>query len=133
MSFAADDTVLFDTDVLIWAQRKNAKAFELIGDAEERFVSSLTYMELLQGARSHAEIRIVKSFLSDFDFLTLPLTENIGHRALIYIEEYALSSGLRSGDALIAATAVESNLALATGNQKHFKPVRELNLYVFHP
>ena len=133
MNFVEKDTVLFDTDILIWAQRKNTKAFELIGDAEERFVSTLTYMELLQGARSHADMRIIKSFLSDFDFLTLPLTENIGHRALVYIEEYALASGLRSGDALIAATAVENKLALATGNQKHFKPVRELNLFVFHP
>ena len=133
MSFAADVTVLFDTDVLIWAQRKNSKAFELIGDAEERFVSALTYMELLQGARNHAEMRTIKSFISDFDFLTLPLTENIGHRALVYIEEYALASGLRSADALIAATAVENNLALATANQKHFKPIRDLNLFSFHP
>ncbi len=125
--------MLFDTDVLIWAQRKNDKAIGLICDAEARYISVPTYMELLQGARNHAEMRTIKSFLSDFDFLTLPLTENIGHRALIYIEEYALSSGLRSADALIAATAVENTLVLVTSNQKHFKPVRDLNLYPFRP
>ena len=125
--------MLFDTDILIWAQRKNAKACDLIGDAEERFISIQSYMELFQGARNHAEIRIIKSFLSEGVFQTLPLTENVGHRALIYVEEYALASGLRSADAIIAATAVENNLALVTSNQKHFKSVKELNLYVFHP
>ncbi|HXV18824.1 MAG TPA: type II toxin-antitoxin system VapC family toxin, partial [Candidatus Omnitrophota bacterium] len=121
--------MLFDTDVLIWAQRKNPKAFEVIGDAERHFISVQTYMELLQGARNQADMRIIKSFLSEVDFETLPLTENIGHRALIYIEEYALSSGLRSADALIAATALENGLALVTSNQKHFKPIKELKLF----
>jgi len=124
--------VLFDTDILIWAQRKNLRALELIEDAPEKFISVQNYMEILQGARNYAEIRIIKSFLSDADFRTLPLTENIGHRALIYVEEYALTSGIRSADALIAATAVENNLALATSNQKHFKAIRELKLHVFH-
>lgn len=123
--------MLFDTDVLIWAQRKKADAFELIGNASERFISVQSYMELLQGARNHSEIHVIKSFLSEADFQTLPLTENIGHRALIYIEEYALTAGLRSADAIIAATAVENNLALATSNQKHFKAVKELKLHVF--
>lgn len=125
--------MLFDTDILIWAQRKNTRAFDLIGNAPERSISVQSYMELLQGARNHAEIRIIKSFLSEMDFRTLPLTENIGHRALIYVEEYALTSGIRSADALIAATAVENNLTLATSNQKHFKAVKELKLRVFHP
>jgi len=31
----------------------------------------------------------------------LPLTENIGHRALIYVEEYSLSSNVRAGDGSI--------------------------------
>ena len=125
--------MLFDTDVLIWAQRGHGDAMELIGDAEERYISALTYMELLQGVRNKSEIRVIKSFLTDAVFQTLPLTENIGHRALVYIEEYALSSGLRSADAIIAATAAENNLALVTSNQKHFKPIRELNLYAFRP
>ena len=124
--------MLFDTDILIWAQRKNEKAFKLIGDAQERFISIQSYMELLQGARNQKETRVIKSFLSEADFQTLPLTESIGHRALIYIEEYAVTAGMRAGDALIAATAVENSLALVTSNQKHFKIVRELKLYPFH-
>ena len=56
-----------------------------------------------------------------------------GHRALIYIEEYAIAHDLRAGDAIVAATAVENNLTLVSGNSKHFKPIRELQLRVFSP
>lgn len=63
----------------------------------------------------------------------IPFTENIGHRASIYIEEYTLSSGLRAGDAIIAATATENNMILVSGNLKHFKPIRDLKLKTFKP
>ena len=68
-----------------------------------------------------------------FNFSVLPITENISHRAAVYIEEYALSSGMFAGDALIAATAVELNKPLTTSNQKHFKIISDLNLKVFKP
>ena len=125
--------MLFDTDVLIWAQRGDPKAIDLVSDAAERAVSVLTYMELLQGARNHAEARTIKNFLIEGVFQVLPLTENIGHRALIYIEEYVLSSGIRSGDAIIAATAVENGFLLVSGNRKHYKPLRELQFRIFRP
>ena len=96
--------MLFDTDVFIWIQRGNLKAASAINAATDRYLSAQTYMELLQGAQNKAQQRIVKRFVSDLGFVTLPLTENIGHRALIYIEEYGISSGLRAGDAIIAAT-----------------------------
>ncbi len=90
-------------------------------------------MELLQGAQNKTQHKIIKTYLSDFNFNTIPLTENIGHRALIYVEEYSLSSNMRAGDAIIAATAVENNLTLSTSNVKHFKPVKELSLKGFKP
>jgi len=74
-----------------------------------------------------------KQFLADLSFTVLPLTESIGHRALIYIEEYGISSGLRAGDALIAATAVENNFSLASGNARHFRALHDLALKVFKP
>ncbi len=63
----------------------------------------------------------------------MPLTENIGHRALIYVEEYALSAHMRAGNAIIAATAVENNMPLVSSNGKHFKVVNELQLEIFKP
>ena len=88
-------------------------------------------MELLQCAKDKAQQRIIKRFLSDFSFLVLPFTENIGHRALVYVEEYGLSSGMRAGDAIIAATATENGLPLCSGNAKHFRAVKELELKIF--
>ncbi len=123
--------MIFDTDVLIWVQRGNVKAARLIDAASERYLSIQTSMELLQCARDKSQQRIIKRFLSDFRFMVLPFTENIGHRALVYVEEYGLSSGMRAGDAIIAATATENGLPLCSGNVKHFKAVKDLELKIF--
>ncbi|HAJ79888.1 MAG TPA: hypothetical protein DCO75_08955 [Fibrobacteres bacterium] len=60
------------------------------------------------------------------DFAIVPVSGNIGHRASIYIEEYSLSNGISTDDALIAATATENNLTLVSGNYKHYKSIRDL-------
>lgn len=123
--------MLFDTDILIWVQQGNHKASQLIEKAENRYISIQTYMELIQCAPTKMHINYIRDFIRTFNFMVLPLTENIGHRALIYIEEYSLSCGLRAGDAIIAATATENNLKLSTGNKKHFQVIKELNLVIF--
>ena len=125
--------MIFDTDIFIWAQRGNEKAAKLMEISDERHLSIQSFMELLQCAKNKKQHKHIKDFLTAFDFLVLPLTENIGHRASIYIEEYTLASGLRSGDAIIAATAVENNLPLVSSNVKHFKMIKELKLKSFKP
>ncbi len=125
--------MLFDTDVLIFIQRGNTRAAKLFEDSKERCISIQTYMELLQAAKNKEQHKYIVSFIKDYYVQVLPLTENIGHRAAIYIEEYTLSNGIRAGDAIIASTAVENGLQLITANKKHFKPVKELDLKVFLP
>lgn len=125
--------MLYDTDVFIWIQRGNRKAAQMVDGEEERFLSVQTYMELLQAAENRRQHDHTKNFLKDFGFHILPFTENIGHRAAVYIEEHALSHGLRAGDAIIAATAAENNLVLCTSNVKHFKPIKELRIQVLKP
>jgi len=125
--------VLFDTDILVWIQRGNHRAAALVEREEERCISVLTYMELLQGAREKRQHEHILDFLSEYNFRILPLTENIGHRAAVYIEEYSLSHGLRAGDAIIAATATDNNLTLCTSNLRHYRPVKELKLRAFKP
>ena len=125
--------MIFDTDIFIWVQRKNEKAADLIDKSIQRYLSIQSYMELLQCANNKSQHKYIKDFLNEYDFIVLPFTENIGHRASIYIEEYTLSSNLRAGDAIIAATAVEHNMILASGNAKHFKPIKELQLKIFKP
>ena len=123
--------MLFDTDIFIWVQKGNATAALLMETSEERYLSVQTYMELLQSAQNKKQHKQIKDFLAAFDFIIIPFTENIGHRACIYIEEYTLSNGIRAGDAIIAATAIENNLTLVTSNAKHFKMIKDLKLKVF--
>ena len=95
--------------------------------AKERFLSVQTYMELLQCAKDKQQHRLIKRFIADFRFSVLPLTENIGHRALVYVEEYGLSSGMRAGDAIIAATATENGMVLSSSNAKHSRLSKSWN------
>ena len=82
--------MIFDTDVLIYAQRGARRAALAIASATERFVSIQSLMELLQGAHDKDDMRIIKRFMVELSFAVLPLSENVGHRALVYIEEYGL-------------------------------------------
>lgn len=84
------------------------------------------------GAENRQQHGHTRSFLHH-GFRTLPLTENVGHRAAVYIETCSLSHGLRAGDAIVAATTAESNLTLCTSNAKHFRPIEGLSLRVFRP
>ena len=125
--------MIFDTDIFIWIQRGNAQAAQLVERDDERWLSVLTYMELLQSAENRQQQEHTRRFLKDFGFRTLPLTENIGHRAAVYIETYSLAHGLRAGDAIVAATAAENNLTVCTANEKHFRPIGDLKLRLFKP
>jgi len=46
------------------------------------------------------------------------------------MKTHAKSAGLRTLDAVIASTALEEDLTLATKNRKHFQMIRELKLDV---
>lgn len=59
--------------------------------------------------------------------------DDLSHRACVYIEEYTLSSGMRAGDAIIAATATENSLTLVTSDAKHFMAIKDLKLKTFKP
>ena len=124
--------MLFDTDIFIWVQRGNIKAAKLIEQGKDKYLSIYTRMELLQGAKDKRQQNFIKDFLINFGFIILPLTENIGHRALVYVEEYSLSDGLRAGDAIIAATAAENHIALISSNIKHYKPIKDINFVPLH-
>ena len=133
MRYGGDGIVVFDTDIFIWIQRGNEKAARLVDGAVERLLSLQTYLELLQGATGKRQMDDTCAFLRDFGFQILPLTPEIGYRAAVYIESYALSHGLRAGDALVAATAFENGKILCTANEKHFKALSGLELRVLKP
>lgn len=123
--------MIFDTDVMIWAFRGNAKALDAIDAPAERSISSVTYMELLQGVRNKKEMISMKRFLSTLGFSVLPVTANISSRAVAIMEDTALTSDLGVCDALIFATALDTGDTLLSGNAKHFKEVPLLDAVAF--
>ena len=90
-------------------------------------------MELVQGMRNKEEFRLLRQTIHEHQWDILPLSENISHRATVFIENYALSHGMQLADALIAASAVESGAALMTANTKHYKVIPELDLKIYRP
>lgn len=125
--------MMFDTDVLIWASRGNRRAARMIDAAADRELSIVSLMELLQWARSKLEVRQIHQSLRQLQFRILPLSEPIGAAAAALIEQHAMAHGIQLADALIAATALASDLSLCSANVKHFRPIRALSRVAFRP
>lgn len=127
--------VIFDTDILVWYLRGNKKARRFIEEVpyQQRALSSLTLMELLQGCRNLQEIRQVKTFISENIASVIHPNEIISRRATTLLEQHAISHGLRVVDALIAASGLETSSSIATANIKHYRPISTLNIIQFKP
>src|SRR3982751_6626152 len=100
--------MIFDTDVLIWASRGNARAARVIDSSADRAISIISTMKLVQGARSKVGVRQIQESLRGHNFRVLPLSEAIGSTAAALVEQHALAHGIQVADALIAATAIQS-------------------------
>ena len=120
--------MIFDTDVFIWIQRGSKRAAAMLDRHADRFIAVQTYMELLQGAQNRKQQAATRRFLKDFGIRILPLSAEIGNRAMALVEQYALSHNMRAADALIAATALEAAQPLCTSNGKHFRAIPLLEI-----
>ena len=125
--------MLVDTDVLIWLLRGRSSAKAAVEACPSVELSAITYMELLQGVRSKAELQLLRRTVRRSGWRILPLTEAIGHRATLYIERFGLSHGLRLADALIAASAVEAGDALLTADARHYRCIGDVTLVAYAP
>jgi predicted nucleic acid-binding protein len=127
--------MIFDTDVLIWYFRGSQKARDFISDIPygDRQISSLCIMELVQGCRDRQELRTVKEFIRENIAAVIHPDERISEKAILLLEGHASADGLRTIDALVAATALREDDALATANHKHFKKITGLEVRKFAP
>ncbi len=125
--------MLVDSDVLIWHLRGLARATQRLDQLPHLTISAITWLELLQGMRSRAEMQAVQKSLAMRNAEQLPVTPAITLRAISLMESLTLSHGLGMGDALIAATALEHGLPLLTLNFKHFVAVEGLTIERFDP
>lgn len=124
---------LFDTDVIIWLTRGNDAAADAIDAEPNRAISAITYMELLHGAFDARDARFIKKTLDNYGFGILPVTETISEKAVALMEAHSLSVRLDPQDALIFATALDYDITLCSGNEKHFRPIQGLRASVFRP
>lgn len=118
---------LVDTNVMVDFTRGNIKAGDYLDSFRGACVlSSITALGLIAGARNQREVSDLDIMISDYE--QIAPTEEIMRRAYYLMKTHAKSAGLRTLDAVIAATALEDGLTLATKNRKHFEMIGDLNL-----
>jgi predicted nucleic acid-binding protein len=111
--------LLLDSNVLIDVLRGIEPAKRFVASVTDTpSCSVVTLSELISGARSRREEQAIALLEVRLSFL--PVDTGIAKRAGQFIKHYQASHGLDDLDALIAATAEEHKLELATLNVKHF-------------
>jgi predicted nucleic acid-binding protein len=125
--------MVIDTDVLIWYMKGNAKAYKVIEKSKNFFISVVTYMELVQGMRNKNELQNLRRALHVWNSKILYISEEISIKAMFFVEQHYLSHSIQLPDALIGATAVTYGLPILTGNDKHYKILKDMQIKKFRP
>jgi len=86
---------------------------------------------LLEGIRNKDELSRLKNDFSEWGIEILQINESISLKAIALVEKYKLSHNLELADSLIAATVLENNEKLLTGNIKHYSYIKNLNVSKF--
>ena len=125
---------LLDTDVLSGIMRKTTTALNLarayLADHPRLTLSLVTRFEILRGLKA----RQATAQLAAFDLFcnnneVLPVTDGVIIRASdIYAELHVRGQLIPDADILIAATAVENGLVLATNNVGDFGRIRGIRI-----
>ena len=121
--------ILLDSSILIdflrVKNKKNSHLFKLTEENYQHYTSIITHTELFSG-KSVWEKRGAYLEVKDlfFRITILPLTEEISEKA----GEIKVKFDLNIADAIIAATAILTNLELATLNVKDFKIIKGLKI-----
>ncbi len=121
--------VFLDSGILIRHLRDLPKYPELIdqlADEGELFISSYTRLEIVRGMREFERNKTIRLLDS---LVTIPMDSSIADYAGELIFTWR-SRGISLGDAdaLIAASAIQLEIALATTNARHF-PMSELAVW----
>ena len=125
--------MLVDTDVLIWYLKGNENAYQVIERSSNFFISVVTYMELVQGMRNKKELNSLRKALHIWNAKILYISEEISVKAMFYIEQNFLSHSMQLADALIGATAIAYGNPVLTGNDKHYRVLKDLKIKRFRP
>ncbi|MHB0775276.1 PIN domain-containing protein [Halomonas sp. WWR20] len=125
--------MLVDTDVLIWNLRGNEVAAQLLDEHPRFTLSAVSYMELLQGLRDKAELRVLRQAIRFWQAEIFPINVEISSRAMFLVEEHSLSHNMQMADALIAASALHLGIPLITANDRYYRHIEGLEISIFRP
>lgn len=118
-----------DSDILIDYLRgfpESRDFFLNASNGRTLFVSAVNVVEIYSGKDTKEKLKRenIGEFLSNFKII--PLHETVAKRAGMLRRDY----GKPFADTIIAATAIEYNLTLVTRNEKHFRGIAELKIFV---
>jgi len=125
--------MVIDTDVIIWYMKGNTNAYKTIEDSKNFSISVVTYMELVQGMRDKNELNMLRRALHAWNSKILYISEEISVKAMFFVEQHYLSHSIQLADALIGATAISHGFPILTGNDKHYKILKGLQIKKFRP
>lgn len=116
--------VLVDTSIWIdYLQKNNTfgeKVTRLI-DQGEVAVAGLVVAELIQGAKTNKEVKLIRSFIEAFEFLKEG-SETWEKAGILSFELRKKGKIIGLADCYLATLALENNLAIFTLD-KHFKEI----------
>ena len=119
---------LVDTDIIInyLKGREIARDFllRIIDESVSGFFSVITEAELLSGSRNADDDAVIYSILDCME--AIEVERNIAVTAGKLRQKYYAAYRTNLPDAIIAATANEYELILATANEKHFNMITEI-------
>jgi len=129
-----DPKTMLDTDVLSGLMRKSPAALQraraYLVDHPQLTLSLVTRFEVLRGLKAKkatAQLAAFDSFCASNE--VLPITDEIIVRAAeVYADLHVRGQLIPDADILIAATALENGLVLATNNRADFGRIAGLQI-----
>lgn len=122
--------ILIDTSIVIDYLRSNSRQqtnFTKLFIDNELYLSSISVFELFNGATSEAKKQDVEQVCQQISVLDFNLdTAKIASE--IYLDLRAKNKLIEFRDILIAASALQHTLPIATLNRKHFERIEWLEL-----
>jgi len=124
---------LVDTSVLIALFRKNEVAKVALNsiDANNTYISDITFLEILIGCSTVEKREYALNFLETYGLLKC--NENVSDKSIQLMKRYCIQrSGqpiLRLADCLIAAFAVFYKMELLTFNKKDFDFIQGISIH----
>ena len=110
---------LIDTDVMVDLSRGISAAATYVDSLDGVTISIITAQELIVGARNQRDASVIDKLIRTFPVHS-ELRPEITWLAYDLVRRHNKPDGLRTFDALIAATAIAEGLKLVSRNRKHF-------------